>query len=91
MDVGKAHVASGEAHRQSFVIEAQQVQHGGVEVVNVRFSFHHLVTVFVGYAIDSASFDAATGLPDRKTERVVIAAVGALSEWRPAKLASPEH
>ena len=91
MDVGQAHVAAGEAHGQSFVIEAQQVEHGGVEIVDGGFALDHFVTIFVSFAVDAAAFDAATGQPDGKTERIVIASIGTLGEGCAPKFSGPGH
>ena len=90
MHVGQPHVAAAEAERDALVVEAQQVQHRGVQVVDLELVLDDLVAVLVGLAVDRAAFDAAAGQPEREAERVVVAAVRALGERRAAELARPD-
>src|SRR6185503_16847594 len=87
MDVGQSHVASAPAIGELLVVDAKQMQHGGVEVVDLALVLDGLVAVFVCGAVDGAAFDTAAGQPDREAERIVIAAVGALGEGRAAEFA----
>ena len=73
--VGEAEVAAGEAIGQLLVIEAHQVQHGGVQVVDVDFLFHGREAAFVGGSVDVASLGAAAGQPHGEAVVVVVAAV----------------
>ena len=59
MDVGEPHVAAAEADGELGVIHAQQVQHGGVQVVDLEAFIDSLVAVLVGAAVDGASCYAA--------------------------------
>ena len=47
VDVGQAEVATGVAVGQLFVIHAENVQKGRVQVVHVDRSFHRCVADFV--------------------------------------------
>ena len=60
MHVGQAEVAAGVAVGQLGVIEAQQVQHGGVQVVEVDFVFDGVVAVVIGLAVADAGLHAAS-------------------------------
>ena len=90
MHVGQPHVAAAEAEGQALVVDAEQVQHRGVQVVNLDLVLDGFVAVIVGGAVDRAAFDAAAGQPDGEAKRVVIAAVGPLGEGRAAELAGPD-
>ena len=52
-----------------------------------------VVAKIIGRAVGHATLDAATGQPDRKTVRTVIAASTAteLSNWESSKLTSPNY
>ena len=51
VDVGEAHVSAAQAEGYLFVVYSQQMQHGGVEVVDLAFVFDGFVAVFVGGAV----------------------------------------
>ena len=54
VDVGQPEVAAGVAIGQPGVIEAQQVEDRGVEVVDVDLVVDGVVAVIVGGAVDDA-------------------------------------
>ena len=90
MDVGEAEVAAGVAVGEAFVVEAHEVEEGGVPVVDVHFVVHGFVAVVVGEAVVHAAFDAASGHPEGEAFVVVIATVGALAVRGAAELAAPD-
>ena len=53
--VGQAEVAAGVAIGELFVVEAQEVEQGGVQVVNVDLVFDGLEAQVVGGAVDVAA------------------------------------
>ena len=59
---------------QPLVIDAQQVQKRGLQVVHVDAVADNVVTVGIGLAMDGARLDAAAGHPQRETARVVVSA-----------------
>lgn len=75
VDIGESEVASGVAVSEFFVVEAEEVQHGGVEVVDVDAIFDGLESEFVGGAVDVSAFDAAACEPCGEAVVIVIAAV----------------
>ena len=89
MDVGEPHVTAAEADGQLGVIHAKQVQHGGVEIVNIQAFINGLVAVLVGGAIHGAALHAAAGHPEAEAEGIVIASVAALREGGAAEFAHP--
>ena len=58
---------------QAFVVEAHQVQHGGVNVVNVNAILDGTVTKFVGGTMSVSAFNPATCHPDGESMMIVIA------------------
>ena len=93
--VGQAEVAALEAVGQPGVLDPQQVQDRGVEVVDLDRVLDDVVGEVVGLAVDEARLDAAAGQPDREAARVMVAAVIrggelALRVDRPAELAAPD-
>ena len=68
----------------------QQVQHRGVQVVDVDDVLDGVVAELVGGAVGDAALDAAAGQPHREALDVVVAAV-ALGHRRAAELAAPDH
>ena len=90
MDVGEAEVAAGVAVGEAFVVEAHEVEEGGVPVVDVHFVVHGFVAVVIGEAVVHAAFDAAAGHPEGEAFVVVVASVGALAVGGAAELATPD-
>lgn len=62
-DVGEPVIASVVAVGEFFVVEAHEVEDGGVEVVDVDFVVGDADAVVVRGAVDDAGFDAAAGEP----------------------------
>jgi hypothetical protein len=88
MDICEPHIAPGKPKRQFFVVDAKQVEHGGVQIMNVNFVLDRFVAVFIGGTVNHASFDSAASHPDGKPKWIMIAAIGALSEGSAAKFST---
>jgi hypothetical protein len=79
------------------VVETQQVQDRGVQVVDVDRILHSAEAELVGGAVDLSALDAAAGHPDREAVGVVIASVDLpalriqLDRGRAPELATPEN
>ena len=59
--------------RQPFVIDADLVQNGGVEIAHVNRVLGDVVTEVIGLAVAEAAFDTAAGHPGGEAARVVVA------------------
>ena len=59
MDVGQTKIAAGVTKRKPFVVESQQVQHGGVQIMHVYTVLDCSKTEFVRCSVDRSAFDAA--------------------------------
>ena len=75
VDVGEAVVAALEAVGEAGVVEAEQMQGGGVQVVDVDGILDDVVAEVVRLAVDVAAFHARAGHPDAEAARVMVAPV----------------
>ena len=74
------------------MIQPQQVQDGGVQIMHVDRVLDRIPTIFVGRSVRHPPFDATPCHPHRKTERMMVPAIGGpLAGGCPAKLATPDH
>ena len=62
-DIGQTIVSTGVTVRQSLVIEAHQMQNGGMKIVNVDDVFCNVDAVDVGFSMGDTGLYAATGQP----------------------------
>ena len=95
MNIGQPEIPALELVRQPRVIDAQAVQHRGVQIVHVDRVARDVVAEVVGLAVAHARLDAAAGQPDGEAARMMIAAVVvcrqlALAIDRAAELAAPD-
>ena len=74
---------------QFFVVDAEQCEHGGVQVVDVDFVFDCAETEFVGRADDLATANATAREPCRVAVGIVVAALIALHHGRAAEFTGP--
>lgn len=70
------------------VVDAEKVQHGGVEIVHRNGIFDSVVAEFVSGAVGDAAGDATASEPHGKAFDVVIAAV-ALCHRRAPEFSAP--
>jgi hypothetical protein len=90
-DISKSFIASVMPIGEALVIEAEQVQDGGVNVVNVGEAFRGAEADRIGGADDLASLDPAAGEPHREAVRIVISARGSFGHRRSAELTAPDN
>ena len=96
MYVGEAEVAALVLERQSFMVDAEQMQQRRVKVVHMDAVLDDVVAVVVGLADDGAALRAAAGHSQREAAAVVITpkvilTQRALAVVGAAKLAAPDH
>ena len=74
------------------MIEAELVEDGGVDVVDVRFVDGGVVADFIGLAVADAALDASAGHPGGEAMGVVVTArfCGFLREGESSELAAPD-
>src|SRR5262249_55005141 len=96
MHIGQAIVPALVLEGQSSVIDAQEMQDGGLEVMDVNRVLGDVVTEVIGSAVSDAGLDATAGHPDREATRMMIPAIGlgvhiSLHEHGPAEFARPDN
>ena len=93
VDVGEAAVDAVVTEGELFVVDAEEVQDGGVDIVDfgVVVWIGRLVTPFIAGAVSGAAFDAAAGKPVRENKWIVVAAFAALGAGHAAKFSCPEN
>jgi hypothetical protein len=74
--IGEPKIAAGVAIGQTFVVQAELVQDGGLKVVDANFVLGDVVGKFVALTMDDASANSSSCQPRRKDTRMVSAAVG---------------
>ena len=77
--IGEAFLQAVPVEKQVAIVQAQQVQNGGVEIVDAHAILHGLESDVVGGAVDGAALGAAAGHPDAEAAGTVVAAGLALT------------
>jgi hypothetical protein len=75
MHVGKSISSALVFKNQLFVINAHQMQNGGLKVVDMYRVFGHVVPEFIGFTITDPGLYPSSGHPGGKTTRMMIAPV----------------
>ena len=75
MDVGEAEVAALESERQPLVVEPQQVQYRGVQIVHVAVAVDRTKAKLIRGADDVPGLDTAPGHPHGEGVDVMVAAL----------------
>ena len=75
---------------QTLVVESHEVQHCGVQVVDVNLVFYSVVTEIVSDAVRDAALHTASGHPHREPVMIVLTTVAELSVRCAAELATPQ-
>ena len=95
MNVGEPEVSAIVTIGQLFVIEAEQRENGGVEVMHVHFVLHRGSTEFVGRAVNRPAFDTAAGQDSRERILIMIATgvvvAVAIAHWLASEFTAPDH
>ena len=78
--VGEAAIDTVMAHGKAFVLDAQQVQHGGVDIVDLggMLAVQGFVAPLVTFPGGNTAPDAAAAEPVGEDVRIVVAALAAL-------------
>ena len=92
MDVGEAAIDAAGAEGELFVIDAEEVEDGGVDVVDFCgvVAVEGFVAEVVAEAVGDAAADPAAAEPVSEAERVVVAAFAALGAGHAAEFGGPE-
>ena len=94
MDIGQAEVAPLMPVGEPFMVHAEAVQDGGVELVDVHLVPLCKIAKVIGRTVDDARSAAAAGHPHSETMRMVVTTISGtvpLYHRRSAKLAAPDY
>ena len=80
MHIGEAEVTASVAVSEAFVVNAQEMENGGVQVVNVDAIVDGAEAEVIAGAVGHAALDAAAGQPHGEAPAVVVAAVVVLGQ-----------
>lgn len=78
--VGEPKATALVAVGQSFMVDSEDVQQGGLEIVNVHRVLCHVVAEVVGGTVTRSWLDPGPGHPESKTARMMIPAIVGLGE-----------
>src|ERR1700733_4225432 len=87
-DIGQPPRSALEEVGELPVIEPQQREHGGMDIMHVQRVLDRAEAQLVGGAYDFSATDASAGHADRETIWMVVAAAGTLHDRRTAELSS---
>ena len=88
VDIGEAEVSSLEAVDQFFVVYPEEVEHCGMEVMDMNDILNGIISQLIGVAVTNPAFDSTASHPHRKSLDVVIAP-SALCHRCPTEFAPP--
>ena len=90
INICKAKVAACIAIGQPFVVEAEQVKNGCLQVMKVNAVLGGIVGVHIRAAVGNAWLDSGTGQEKCHRMWVMVASVAALANRCTAKLGTPK-
>src|SRR5437588_399482 len=79
--VGQPKIPTLEAVRQLEVVQAEQMQQRGMEIVDVNGVLDNAPADVIGLADDLPALDAAAGHPDAKGKGMMVPTTDALEAW----------
>src|SRR6185437_687667 len=88
--IGEPIIAAGMTKGQAFVVEAELVQNGGVQVVDVDFIFDGAESEGIGRAVGHSTADAAAGEEDAIAVVVVITAIAIFGGGSSTEFPAPQ-
>lgn len=93
VDICEAEIASGEAVCEPGVVEAEELEDGGMEVMDVNGFVDGGEAEVIGCAVDITALHAAARHPHGEAIVVVIAPgeLGEFGDWGAAELSTPEY
>ena len=91
MNVREPAIGAASAHREPLVVDAEEMEYGGVEVVSCRFFVGSLPTPRIAFTIGDARLDARAAHPGGENASVVVAPFAPLRERHAAEFGIPEY
>ena len=92
VDIGQASLKAVVVVSEPFMVEAEEVQDGGVEIVNSGDVFFGLPSEDIGSTMSMAFSNPSPGKPSGEAFGVVVSPAGSFLESRhTAKFSAPHH
>jgi len=91
VDVGESEISARMTIRQSFVVEAEQMQNGRMQIMDANPVLDRSESKVIGRSVGLASTDATASQPHREAIVVVISACPAFRNWRATEFTSPDN
>ena len=91
VDIGESHVTAAKAVGELGMVNAHQMQHRGMEIVNRKLFLDDPVPIVVSRSDHDSPLDATASHPHRIGLWVVVSAISPLSKGRSTKLARPDN
>jgi len=89
--VGQPEVAAGMPPRQPFMVQSQQMQHGGVQIMHRDSVLHGLESKVVGLSVDHAASNSTAGQPHGESIVVVVPSIAVFGHRCAAEFSTPGH
>ena len=92
VDISQSVVTTAVVVSQLGMIQAHDVEQGGMQIVDRTAIFNRVVSVFVGFSVAESRFDASACHPHRKPFGMVITAgfgVTHLDGWGATEFSAP--
>lgn len=77
---------------ESLVLETEQVENRGVDVIDMNLVDGGRIAYFIRLTVADASFDSSAGHPEREAVGIVIATgrLAGLGNWQAAEFSAPD-
>ena len=90
VDVGETAVRAVVTHGELFVVDAEEMQDRGVNVVDIVL-LDSAPRPLIARAVGNTTTDASAGEPLHARAAIVVASFGPLTKWMAAELGAPDH
>lgn len=84
-------IATAIAECQSLVVQSQQVQNRGMQIMDMHLIAGGVETEVIGGAVTEPCFHSAAGHPIRERMRIVVASIVSLGRRRSSELGAPNE
>ena len=91
MYISQPEVAASKAVGQSFMVQPKEMQHRGVQIMDMHPILNCIPSEFVCGSKGHAAANSTASHPHRKSKRMMIPAVFSLGCRSPSKFSAPDH
>ena len=100
MHVSQSKVSAGIAVGERFMIESEEMEHGGMEIVNMNPLLNGRKAKLVSRSVNETRANPSARQPHGESVRIMVSSIdhaaigpviGQFNGWGPTKLAAPNH